>query len=296
VILPTFNRAELLPRAIDSVLTQTHRDLELVVVDDGSSDSTEAVVKAIADERVRLLRLPANRGQAAARNAGIRESRADYVAFQDSDDVWHPDKLRRQVELLRADPDLGGVYCDLDRRRLDGTHFIIEAPTLSIGRFFDRRLSLYQSYGIGIQTCIFRKQVIVEADGFREDLRCFEDLELLLRIAHRRRMQRIPDALVHYYESKASVIKHSGNEQRARRFLFTRYAIRAFPSHPLTVIFEATRCVMDIRRPWWLLNSFKRRLTGSMRRTARRSVHLLGGLAARGRPVFRRLRTLSRNL
>ena len=97
VILPTFDRAELLPRSIGSVLAQTDGHLELIVVDDGSSDDTEGVVARLADPRVRYLRLPENRGLPAARNAGIAIARGEYVAFQDSDDVWAPDKLARVV-------------------------------------------------------------------------------------------------------------------------------------------------------------------------------------------------------
>src|SRR5262249_2720831 len=93
VVLPTFNRAHLLEGAIRSVLGQTHGDLELIIVDDGSSDETEALVTSIADKRIRYLKQAKNRGQSAARNAGIAASRFSLIAFQDSDDKWTWDKL-----------------------------------------------------------------------------------------------------------------------------------------------------------------------------------------------------------
>ena len=87
VILPTFNRAALLARSINSVLAQTFGDFELIVVDDGSQDATETVVRDFADERIYYLRLPCNVGLPAARNAGLAQTRGAFVAFQDSDDT-----------------------------------------------------------------------------------------------------------------------------------------------------------------------------------------------------------------
>src|SRR5262245_7829489 len=88
IVLPTYNRAALLPRAIRSVLRQTYSDFELIVVDDGSEDATADAIQCFADPRLRYLRLPSNRGAGAARNAGIRMARAAFIAFQDSDDEW----------------------------------------------------------------------------------------------------------------------------------------------------------------------------------------------------------------
>ncbi len=265
VVLPTFNRAVTLPRSIASVLGQSHRDLEVIVVDDGSSDATEGVVTAIGDGRVRYVKLGSNVGQAAARNVGIGASRGDLIAFQDSDDVWHVDKLSRQVGVLEDDPGLAGVYCDLDRLRLDGTHELVQAPNLTLGRYFDDRPSLYQTYGLGIQSCVIRKHVLASMGGFREDLRCFEDLELLLRIAHRYPMRRIPEALVDYYESEASVSKNIQDERRARRFLLKRHGLKALARHPVNVSVEALRCVAEVRHPKTILTSAIRRVSGGLR-------------------------------
>ena len=111
VIIPTYNRAHLLPRALESVLAQTFEDLEVLVVDDGSTDGTEAVVTGY-DDRVRYLRQPQNAGVSAARNRGLREARGEFVAFLDSDDEWFPEKLARQVERFRELPDrVGLLYC-----------------------------------------------------------------------------------------------------------------------------------------------------------------------------------------
>lgn len=98
VIIPTYNRADLLEQAIQSVLAQTCRDFELLVVDDGS----EPVIRpATTDDRLRVLRHPANRGAAAARNTGIRQAQGELVAFLDSDDLWFPEKLAQQAEFMQ---------------------------------------------------------------------------------------------------------------------------------------------------------------------------------------------------
>ncbi len=240
VVLPTWNRAGTLPRAIRSVLDQTHANLELMVVDDGSTDETPGVVAALAEPRLRYLRFERNRGQAAARNAGIAGCRADLVAFQDSDDVWMPDKLARQLEVLRTGADLAGVYCDLRRFEADGQVFVIEAPDVAVGRYFDRRPRLYQTFGLGIQTCLLRKAALVAAAGFREDMKCYEDLELLLRLARRHRLQRVPLPLVDYFDSPGSVSKNTEADRRARGTLLRLYGLRAAAVRPRAVWRELT--------------------------------------------------------
>jgi glycosyltransferase involved in cell wall biosynthesis len=100
VVVPTFDRAGVLGRSLGSVLGQTLPPLEVVVVDDGSTDDTERVVQELGSELVRYVRLPERSGAQAARNRGIEEANGDWIAFQDSDDEWLPDKLERQVELL----------------------------------------------------------------------------------------------------------------------------------------------------------------------------------------------------
>lgn len=100
VVVPTFNRADVLRRSLESVLAQTLVPAEIVVVDDASTDGTDGVISEIGSELVRYVRLPARSGSQAARNHGIREARGNWIAFQDSDDEWLPDKLERQVGLI----------------------------------------------------------------------------------------------------------------------------------------------------------------------------------------------------
>jgi glycosyltransferase involved in cell wall biosynthesis len=121
VVIPTFNRAYCLAATVDSVLAQTHRELEILVVDDGSTDGTHELLarRYAAEPRLRVLR-QANAGVCSARNHGLREARGELVALLDSDDLWLPWKLEAQVACLRAVPEAGMIWTDMDAVRPDG--------------------------------------------------------------------------------------------------------------------------------------------------------------------------------
>ena len=121
VVIPTYNRAGCLPRAIDSVLAQTFDDYEIIVIDDGSSDNTSEVLAAYGD-RVCVVK-QVNQGVSAARNHGIRVARGEFVAFLDSDDEWLPRKLEAQVQYLNSHSDVGFAGCLGYCREEDGTFF-----------------------------------------------------------------------------------------------------------------------------------------------------------------------------
>ena len=113
VIVPAYNAARYIRQALESVCTQTYRDIEVIVVDDGSRDETPAIVEefATSDPRVRLL-LQNNAGVGAARNMGLRQAQGVYIAPIDADDIWHPGKLEAQVACMEAHgPETGLVYC-----------------------------------------------------------------------------------------------------------------------------------------------------------------------------------------
>lgn len=110
LIIATYNRAALLPRAVNSVLSQTCDDYEIIIVDDCSTDDTQDVIRTFADPRVRPFRHEVNRGAAAARNTGIAQARGDYIAFLDDDDECTPNRLADQVSVLNSRPDVGMVY------------------------------------------------------------------------------------------------------------------------------------------------------------------------------------------
>ena len=111
VIIPTYNRAEFLRSAIESALSQTFKDLEVVVADDKSTDHTREVVESFKDRRIKYILNEGKKGPSATRNTAILASEGEYIAFLDDDDEWLPDKLQRQVEVLdKSQPNICGVY------------------------------------------------------------------------------------------------------------------------------------------------------------------------------------------
>jgi glycosyltransferase involved in cell wall biosynthesis len=196
VIIPTYNYAPFLGEAIDSALAQTRAALEVIVVDDGSTDSTPEVLAAYGD-RIRVVRQK-NRGVAAARNAGIAAARGEYVAFLDSDDAWYPRKLELQLPRLEADRGLGLVHCgaatiDAEGRTLKTSTGGMEGRVAEAMLRLDREVIMPQGSSI-----VVPKRVADEIGGFDERLPPSEDWDFCYRIAARYPIAYVPLVLVRY--------------------------------------------------------------------------------------------------
>lgn len=129
VVIPTYNRKDKLPACIESVLAQTYTNIEIIVVDDASTDGTQHLFDAPGDPRVHYVRYEQNRGACYARNLGAQHARGSILAFQDSDDLWHAEKLQKQYDLLMATgTDL--CYCGMNRVAASGSSFYypVHAP------------------------------------------------------------------------------------------------------------------------------------------------------------------------
>ena len=182
VVLPVYNRAQFLRRAIQSVRAQTFRDLELVVVDDGSTDGSAAAVPPSEDSRIRVIRLPRNRGVSRARNIGIEEARGTLVAFLDSDDEWLPEKLERQVARFREHPAEDNTLVSCRFIRHDDLTHRISAPSRPIPRG-DAFARIVQGHA-PLPSCVVMPRPLVKAaGGLDEALPAFADYELWLRLA-----------------------------------------------------------------------------------------------------------------
>lgn len=193
VVLPVYNRAELLRVSAGSVLAQSFADLELIIVDDGSSDDVEEVVRSLGDERVRYVRREKNGGVSAARNTGISLARGHYIAFQDSDDEWLLDKLQTQLDVLGTDECLlvGGVI----RRSREGALLQSLVPPDSPARYlsFEQTVWNRNSY---TQSWVLPRYMLNRVGGFDERFRIWEDYELLIRLAGNFRVKAFPAPLV----------------------------------------------------------------------------------------------------
>lgn len=195
VILPTKNRARMVREAIQSVLAQSYSRLELIVVDDGSTDDTPATLAARVDERIRVLSLPESRGASGARNAGIEAAKGAWIAFQDSDDLWLPDKLRKQVDCALAHPDCVAVYTSYWRN--DGSaREVLPRPGPGLDGAVLPRLA--RGNFITTQTLMVRADVARSAGGFDVSLSALNDWDFALRIAQAGAIRWVPEPLVEY--------------------------------------------------------------------------------------------------
>lgn len=195
VVLPSRNRAHCLARAVQSVLWQTWGDLELVVVDDGSTDGTGALLEQMEDPRLRVLRREAGHGAAAARNAGVAAARGSWIAFQDSDDVWLPHKLERQMALVgREGPEPAVAWCGMLRVFAERAQYQPSRPC--VRRNGAMLPALLWGPVIGTQTILVRRDALETVGGFSETLETCEDWELALRLARKHDFAFEDEALV----------------------------------------------------------------------------------------------------
>jgi glycosyltransferase involved in cell wall biosynthesis len=196
VIIPTYNYARFVREAIDSVLAQTAPALEIIVVDDGSTDDTQAVLAAYGD-RIRGI-YQQNQGVGIARNTGIAAARGEYVAFLDSDDIWMPRKLECDVARFEADPDLGLVHCGAER--IDSAGRVLEVSLTGMEGWIAEyllRLDRAVIAAPGSGTMV-PKRIAEEIGGFDARLQPSEDWDFCYRVATRYRAGFVAEVLVRY--------------------------------------------------------------------------------------------------
>lgn len=198
IILPTHNRAPLLCRAIASVILQSFADYELIVIDDASSDGTPATVSAFADPRLRCIRLERASGVSAARNAGIRAARGEFVAFLDDDDEYHTDFLARMASALHdAPPEVGFAWCGVRRVRATRSGLVTVREqrwqSNAVGDPF-RHLRVGTGFGLTV-----RKACFDEVGLFDTDMPAAVDTDLMFRLGSRYNCVVVPEILITVY-------------------------------------------------------------------------------------------------
>lgn len=199
VVIPTFNRADTVYRAIESALNQSHRPSEIVVVDDGSTDETEAMLSSRFGDHIRYIKQE-NAGVAAARNAGIHHAKGSLVAFLDSDDTWEPNKLELQVPTIMEN---GVVLSATNWRWEDDAESnkfraigVDDETSYSVVDYPLARLSSPKGHGILIQSCIFRRKTLLRLGGFDRSFRITEDNDLIFRMATAGKLAILSDVLL----------------------------------------------------------------------------------------------------
>lgn len=201
IILPTFNRASVLARAVDSVSRQSFKDWELVLVDDGSTDQTEQMARAWSGFPLRYLKTE-NRGVSAARNLGASEARGEWLAFLDSDDEWLPNKLAEQVKLM---PSYRWIHSEEIWVRNGARVPVAKKYEKTGGRIFSRCVDLTC---VSPSTALVEKKIFTEAGRFREDYPVCEDYDLWLRLSARHDIGLVAAPLI---------LKYGGHEDQLSR-------------------------------------------------------------------------------
>ena len=207
-IVPVFNREAMVAAAIRSLLAQTLDDIEVVVVDDGSSDASVAVVEAISDRRIRLIRHPRNLGVPSARNSGLEAARGKYVAWLDSDDTARPERLAVQARFL--DTNRGIAMIGACAAVHDGTRTRIRLPCFSSESIAPTLLfrSAFQ------QSAIMGRAEVLQAHPYRLEYSVAEDLDQFIRLSSTHRLANLPLILVDRQVHAGQIVKHSVNELR----------------------------------------------------------------------------------
>ena len=216
VIIPSYNREKTIERAVMSVLNQTYKDLELIVVDDCSKDNTVEVLKSIKDDRLKIIRLEKNSGACVARNVGIENAQGDYIAFQDSDDEWLLDKLEKQMAIFeKVKVDL--VFCAFNRFGLGED---LTYPELPEG-IVERKVLLEDSR-ISTQTLIGKKECF-ENVKFDPEMPRFQDYDITIRLSKKYSIYFVNEPLVNMYVQNDSISISKNKMIRAETIIFSKY-------------------------------------------------------------------------
>jgi glycosyltransferase involved in cell wall biosynthesis len=194
VIIPTYNRGSLIKRAVDSVLSQTFKDYEIIIIDDGSKDDTKDVLAPYMD-RVRYVH-QANAGISKARNHGIELAKGQYIAFLDSDDYWAPEKLEVQAEILDGNPKVGIVYGRMPIVNEHGEVLGMK-PNGPSGKNFQELLRVWGD--LPTSSVMTRKECFDRVGVFDPDLPPMEDIDMWIRIAYHYDLHEIEGKVLAYY-------------------------------------------------------------------------------------------------
>lgn len=225
-IIPTYNRGRVLCEAIESVLQQTYQNMEVIVVDDGSTDDTQERLRQFGD-RIRVV-TQRNGGPASARNHGITLAMGELIAFLDSDDLWLPTKIERQVNLLeRLGPSISCCLCNITMqwRTGDRTSFDIASldPPIDEGIWLNVDEILVTRFVLFNQGIMIRRKVLERSGGFDESLWLLEDTDLSLRLSLEGPWAFIRDPLVVWRESSnGSLYKQAQKDEMSSRMPLVR--------------------------------------------------------------------------
>jgi GT2 family glycosyltransferase/glycosyltransferase involved in cell wall biosynthesis len=251
VVMPVYNAGRYLAPAVESVLAQTFRDFEFIIVDDGSTDSSLEVLRAYEkqDARIRFISRP-NTGLVGALNDGIAAARGEFIARMDADDVSLPARLERQVEILQSDAECLAVGSDVLFIDPEGAPLIRRNPPLQHAGIV---AELLEGNGGALihPSVVFRRDALVACGGYREEAIHLEDFDLYLRLMSHGRLANLPEALLLYRQHPAS-INHTQGTREARRAAMVNplRSERCLAPLPMAAVEPSLGGEADWRRHW----------------------------------------------
>lgn len=230
VVIPSYNRGKLILRSVESVLSQTYKNLELIVVDDCSTDDTEDVIKNIGDTRIKYVKLEKNSGACVARNRGIHEADGEYIAFNDSDDVWHKDKLEKQLAFIKGkNADI--AVCSMAVFDDEKNKFLFSFPDskkVNEGPVSYEQLLSYNSTSTQL---LFGRAECFKENPFDPSMPRYQDWEECLRLAQKYRLFHQGEILVDTFIQKDSITRNPQKGIAGMNMLYQKHkaAIDANP-------------------------------------------------------------------
>ena len=233
VIVPTFNRKKTIIRAINSILNQTYIDVEIIVVDDCSTDDTQKVVNSLNSNKIKYVKHDKNRGACAARNTGIKLAKGEYIAFLDSDDEWLPEKLEKQINFLKSN-DADIVFCSHISYH-DNKKIIFPNHKIYNNDLFKKLL-----YGNFITT----GSILGKAECFHKvnfDLRLprLQDWDLMINMVQNFSIQHLNEILTVNYVQKDSITKDNKKGLEAIKIIYSKLQNSSYMSNKLKANFFA---------------------------------------------------------
>lgn len=223
VIIPTYNRANTILRSVNSVLKQTYQDIELLIIDDGSTDNTKELIEGMEDSRIRYICLEENGGASNARNAGAYYAKGEWIAFQDSDDAWKPDKLSKQMDYACEHPEYSMIYSFYIAHLSEGEDIYFPPeplPTVMEGDMFQ---TLLLRNVIGAPTMLIKREAFLQSGGFDIAYQSLEDWEFVIRFSKNNLIGYVPDYLMDVYVLEGGISSRAGAYYDSRCRMLAEY-------------------------------------------------------------------------
>ena len=213
VVIPAYNAARTVERALASVWRQNYPELEVIVIDDGSTDDTYLCVGTCHNPNLRLIRLDKNQGECGAMNVGIQEARGDYIAFLDADDEWLNNKLSKQIPIIDSHPEMSFISCGGEAIAPDGSviaTFGLDRPSCSSGDFWRALLAKSQ---VAKPSVVARRAKLLELGGFDEALKISGDQDMWIKLALSGEVGFIAEVLIRVHITADSLMMRYGGRE-----------------------------------------------------------------------------------